>query len=385
MLKKNWQFFVFIVVLLTATYYATRSPLIRDIAAGRRINILLLGTDLVDYARHADSIILLSISPRQRTLDFISIPRDTYIKVPHLFFHRINEVYAYYWRITQSERIAATKTSEIVREYLFYNQLPINYYLVINYRAFQNFIEAVGPVEVQITRPMRYHDRAGKLNIDFSTGTYKLDGQRALEYVRFRDAAGDLGRMRRQQYFLTQLLNSAKKFIWIKNIGKIILTYRRDTFSNISFYDALSLLAECHSVDRTHFRFATLPGQIYSVFWKTAPEQISHLLKQMELSGELETLTEAPRVEVYNATRQNELARELRNYLLEMGFNVLNWGNCLSTQKYTTIKNFSGNIAAAERLKNIFPQARIINYLDTRSDTDFIITVGEDYQGMLRR
>lgn len=381
MIKKNWQYFLFLVIFLIAIYFSVNSSLVRDIAGGRRINILLLGTDWVDYARHADTIILLSISSRQRTLDFISIPRDTYLNVSHLFFHRLNEVYTYYWRTTHSDRIAAEKTRQMVCQQVFYDQIPIDYYLVVNYPAFREFIDAIGGVEVQITRPMYYRDRAAKLEINFSTGIYRLNGQRALEYVRFRDSAGDLGRVRRQQYFLSQLVNSVKKFIWLKNIPKLFSVYHRHIYSNIRFYEALSLLIECHAVERTNFRFATIPGKIYSVFWKTSPLEVSQLLKKMELSGELETLTEVPpRVEVYNATSQRDLARKIRNQLLDAGFNVLNWGNCLATQKYTTIKNFTGNIQAVERLKNFFPQARVVNYLDSHSDIDCIITLGEDYQ-----
>ncbi|MDO9574470.1 MAG: LCP family protein [Candidatus Contubernalis sp.] len=57
------------------------------------------------------------------------------------------------------------------------------------------------------------------MNINLASGLQRLDGDKALQYVRFRnDAAGDLGRVERQQQFVKALINEAFSY---KNVVKL--------------------------------------------------------------------------------------------------------------------------------------------------------------------
>ncbi|HNV71064.1 MAG TPA: LCP family protein, partial [Candidatus Ozemobacteraceae bacterium] len=72
-------------------------------------------------------------------------------------------------------------------------------------------IDLLGGVEIDVERRMKYTDNWQKLYIDLMPGLQRLDGQKALQYVRFRaDAAADLGRIKRQQKFLAALLQQVK-------------------------------------------------------------------------------------------------------------------------------------------------------------------------------
>ena len=122
-------------------------------------------------------------------------------------------------------------------------EVKFNYYAVVTFSAFAHFIDAVGPVPVTINRPMHYDDNWGNLHIHFEPGEYLLDGDRALEYVRFRHSSlGDLGRIKRQHRFLKNLLVSVIDFKTILAIPRFIKIYREDIFTNISLCEILPAL-----------------------------------------------------------------------------------------------------------------------------------------------
>ena len=78
----------------------------------------------------------------------------------------------------------------------------IHYYAQLDYGGFKKMIDLLGGVPVIVDEPMHYDDNWGKLHIHFEPGKHFLNGQKALEYVRYRGLSGDFGRVLRQQEFL---------------------------------------------------------------------------------------------------------------------------------------------------------------------------------------
>src|SRR5262245_51347165 len=81
----------------------------RALRAGRPLYGLLIGTDWVDNAQHSDTIVFAHYDPSFRTLDLLSIPRDTKVEIPHLRVRKINEVYAYAYRASNRNHDAAAR------------------------------------------------------------------------------------------------------------------------------------------------------------------------------------------------------------------------------------------------------------------------------------
>ena len=93
-------------------------------------------------------------------------------------------------------------TRETVEDFL---GLEIDYYVTINKSRFAEVIDAMGGVDIYVERDMHYEDPwddDGGLYIDLKQGLQHLDGKTAIEFFRFRDAEGDVGRVRRQQAFM---------------------------------------------------------------------------------------------------------------------------------------------------------------------------------------
>ena len=126
-----------------------------------------------------DTILYVSIVGDEMTL--IAIPRDLYLDA---WQTRINAMYAYQ---------GAEGLRRTVEELL---GLPVDYYAVINLDLFENVVDALGGVEVNVPYRMLYADRAAGLNIDLRPGPQVLDGAAAAGFVRFRESPrGDLDRL----------------------------------------------------------------------------------------------------------------------------------------------------------------------------------------------
>lgn len=168
-----------------------------------RINILLLaiGGEGHSGANLADTIMIASIEPKEHKIALLSIPRDLYVQVPDKdVYTKINAIHAY--GETQKKDYGPQLLKQKVEEI---TGLTIHYYGRIDFTAFKQIVDAVGGVNINIENS--FFDYWHK--ISFSAGTEKMDGERALAYVRARyiegPEGGDFKRAARQQKVLMAL------------------------------------------------------------------------------------------------------------------------------------------------------------------------------------
>lgn len=171
--------------------------------SGNRINILLIavggqghkGEDL------ADTIMVISYQPSSNKAALLSIPRDLYVPVPgQEYYSKINAVHAF------GESQKKDRGPELMRELIQdMTSLPIHYYVRVDFTAFKNIVDAIGGINITIDNS--FYDYWHK--ISFPAGTEKMNGERALAYVRARyiegSEGGDFKRAGRQQQVLLAL------------------------------------------------------------------------------------------------------------------------------------------------------------------------------------
>ncbi|PTM56717.1 LCP family protein [Desmospora activa] len=158
------------------------------------VSILLLGVDerkqKNDRGR-SDTMMVITINPRQQTLKMMNIPRDTYTVIPgRSGYDKINHAYAF-----GGEELAITSVEEFL-------DIPIDYYAKVNMEGFTQIIDVLGGVEVQVPFDFEYLEQA------FKKGPMHLDGEAAIRYTQMRkeDPQGDLGRNVRQQQVIKAIL-----------------------------------------------------------------------------------------------------------------------------------------------------------------------------------
>jgi len=205
----------------------------------RSVNILVLGTDQREWDESArsDVIIVININPRTKKVNLLSIPRDARVDIPGHDFDKINAAYnSLYFNDGGPDLSVRT-----VENLLGLNEGEIPYFAVLNFNGFKEVINALGGVDIDVEEPMHYHSHLGDVVIDLEPGMQHLNGEKALEYARFRhDRYGDFtesedgtvhGRVVRQQKLIKALINQSKSWntIWklpsiTKAIGNAIYT-----------------------------------------------------------------------------------------------------------------------------------------------------------------
>lgn len=222
------------------------------------LNLLVLGTDDVDFSKHTDTIMLIHWRPLPRRLSLLSVPRDTLIRMPKRGAMKINAVYAY-GNALGSREYALAMTRASIETLL---GLKVHYVIHIRYSNFIQLVDALGGVPLYVAKRMQYTDQAGGVNINLQPGYQLLDGRQSLNYVRFRqDREGDIGRIRRQQEFLQAFVNQLARFTKVLRTLGAFYTFLEQVETNLNYPTAIFLAMEVKSTARESWRRAILPGK----------------------------------------------------------------------------------------------------------------------------
>lgn len=168
-----------------------------------RVNVMLLGVN----GGMTDTIMVASFDMKAKHVDLISLPRDTY-------YYREGYNGAAEKKLNAAYRKNPLNTANAISDLLL--GMPIHYYAVVDYGGVKKIVDAVGGVPMDIPFTMKYRDPYDKppLNIYIEKGPQTLDGEHAVQFLRYRHGykEGDLGRVKAQQEFMKsafrQFLNS---------------------------------------------------------------------------------------------------------------------------------------------------------------------------------
>jgi len=238
-----------------------------------RVNFILLGIN----PPLSDTIMFVSFDKENKHVDLISIPRDTY-------YHRDGYSGLAEDKLNAAYKENAINTAKAVSEILL--GVPINYYAVIDYDGVKNIVDAMGGVPINITHKggLHYEDPYDKppLVIDIPEGQQVLDGEHAVQFLRYRKgyAEGDLGRVKAQQEFMRNAFKQCISF----DILDIAQTVFENVDSDITMGVVTSLAKSAVGIGGDDIETYTLPVQIqdyapYYVYPKS--QEIGELLTQI--------------------------------------------------------------------------------------------------------
>jgi LCP family protein required for cell wall assembly len=185
-----------------------------DVEEGQRVNVLLVGIDAAPErtTQLTDTMLVVSIDSAGGRSAMVSVPRDTYgVPLPTggVYNSKLNSLMAYAAARPNEFPLGGVGTLKATIGNLL--GVDIHYFAAINLLGFKEAIDAVGGVEVTVTRPINdptYNNEFGtRVGFFLSPGTYRMDGSTALAYVRSRKGIGDndFTRADRQQQLLTAL------------------------------------------------------------------------------------------------------------------------------------------------------------------------------------
>jgi LCP family protein required for cell wall assembly len=184
-----------------------------------RVNILLLG---IGGGNHdggdlSDTIMVLSLDPKTKDVAMLSIPRDLYVKINSSTYGKINGANAF------GGPLLAEKVVQNVIG------VPIHYYIQLDFSGFQQMVDAVGGVDINVkdylSDPEYPCDNNQYRSCGYTqnVGQYHMDGIRALKYARCRKGTcgDDFGRAARQQEVIVALRQKAMQLSTLTNPVKI--------------------------------------------------------------------------------------------------------------------------------------------------------------------
>ncbi len=195
-----------------------------------RLLLMGIGGEKHDGGTLTDTMILATLQlPRDEGTDtkvsLVSIPRDLVVYIPGYDYRKINSAYAF--GESGGRRQGAKLAVQTVEQIL---DTDIPYYAVIDFAGFKKIIDDLSGIEIEVERGFtdaQYPDEQGGYlpPITFAAGRQKMDGDRALQFVRSRHGnngeASDFARARRQQLLLKALKNKATSLRVLTNLSLI--------------------------------------------------------------------------------------------------------------------------------------------------------------------
>lgn len=326
-----------------------------------RINILLLGMGGKNHegGMLTDTIMLVSLNPVEKKAAILSIPRDLSVPIEGRGWRKINNVNAY--AEVQSAGSGGLATSQTVSDIL---DIPIDYYVRIDFQGFINIIDELGGINVYIDNVLEdkrypvmgkeedpsYENRYEHLYID--KGWQTMDGDLALKYVRSRHAYGaegsDFARSKRQQ----KVLEAAKEKFLSKNtlfnpktIADIIGELNDHVSTNLKAWEMIKLWNTFKDIEGKDIVNKGLNNSPNGLLVDMISEEgaylltprsgdfteiqymVSNLFSDAPTKTKERVVTEVTAIEILNGTWINGLASKVALDLEKFGFEVVRLSN----------------------------------------------------------
>ncbi len=167
-------------------------------------SMLFIGIDDSEHRNQqehsrSDALILATFNKDQKSIKLLSIPRDSYVYIPEKGTStKINAAHA---------AGGPKATMDTIEELL---DIPVDYYVRMNFDAFTEVVDALGGIEANVPYAITESDSGDKRDaIHLEPGFQTLDGEEALALARTRKQDSDIQRGERQQEILKAILKKA--------------------------------------------------------------------------------------------------------------------------------------------------------------------------------
>lgn len=250
----------------------------------KRFTVLFVGTDQrvrEESTSNTDTLIVASITIDNGKVALLSIPRDTQVTIPGYGKEKINAA-------ARLGKNGLRTTEELIEQL---TGLTINGYVLTNFTGFKEIIDTLGGITITIEKDMYYitGDKEDGI-INLNKGTQRLNGTKALQYVRFRqDSLGDISRVTRQQAVIKAM---EKEFLQVNTVPKLpwlITQMVNSVDTNLTVGELLPLAKLLLRHDKLDIKSQTLPGNFLIEndisYWKVNPPKAKVAVKRLLEEG----------------------------------------------------------------------------------------------------
>jgi len=362
------------------------------------LNILVMGSDTRDLGTRSfgttegarsDTTLLVHLSGDRKSAVVVSVPRDSMTKAPRDCKDPNSKVAdgpIRQWNANYSLGGPAC----LIRTVEGNTGIFIDHFMVLNFVGFQSMVDALGSVEVCV--PTAVNDSKSKLHLP--AGRSRVTGAQALAFVRVRhnigNDASDLGRINRQQAFLSAMVQEATSSKLLLRPDKLFrfldaATKSLTTDPAMANLNAMREVAQSVvGLKTSQVKFVTVPIEDYppdknrvqwsasaSALWKAirddAPLPGSKPVPRPKPTGTATTavpvLTIRPdkiAVHISNASGVTGRARQAAEDLRIQGFNIIGFSTGNDPKNGVTVGYSSPYLEEARTVAAAFPGATLV-------------------------
>ena len=299
----------------TAMNYLLVGSDTREGLSKAELKALRVGSVATAAGKRSDTMLLVHISKARDKAVMISIPRDTFALIPEHTSKTGKLIPAVYSKINSSFNWGGAPL--LIQTIEEMTELKIDHYIEINFAGFARIVDSIGGVEICTKKNIN----DPKSHLVLEAGVHTLNGIESLKYVRTRefDGMGDIGRMQRQQAFMSAVLRKATSAGVLLNpvtmasfINSALSAVTTD--SELKNSDLIALAKQMKSLSTSSVRTLTVPlsdlnyysnGVTSAVLWDPvlAPQLWTRLREDQAVVDEVvaspsPSSTKSPSVEI---------------------------------------------------------------------------------------
>lgn len=235
------------------TLAKTMDDLPRNERLGSKRNIVVLGVDgreKDDDPGRSDTLFVVMFDPKSKNVSLLSIPRDTRVRIPGHGWDKINHAYAF-----GGHKLTQQTTEELLG-------IQVNNYVMVDFSGFESLVDAIGGIDIDVEKDMYYYDDWDDFLIDLPAGQQHLDGKKAIQYVRYRDEEGDIGRIKRQQKFMMAVYEKIASAQILTKMPGLVSEIMKMVKTDLPVSDMLAMGGALHGMmkEQGGLQMATVPG-----------------------------------------------------------------------------------------------------------------------------
>lgn len=364
------------------------------------IKFLLMG----ESGNLTDTIMVCSYDPKVQSASILSVPRDTFTgknKNRATSSDKINSIYQKKY------------PEKVVNAVNNVTGLDLEYYIAIDTEALIELVDTIGGVTFNVPIDMNYDDSTQDLHIHLKAGEQLLNGDKAEQVLRFRHnndgttypseyGEQDIGRMRTQREFITEVIKQTMKPQNILKIKNFIDIANKNVDTNIDIGLAKDYIPYAVNFKTENLKTGTLPGVpekcngvwIYTVNKKEANQIIEDLFATSEVGKDENTNTNETsnttsektkstakniKIQVLNGSGSKSKLNEVTKLLKNEGYNVTKTGTAQNTSKTAIINRTGKSSQIVSEIKQVLGIGSISTGKNN-ANVDITIIIGKDYK-----
>ncbi len=230
------------------------------------VNILLVGLDYNEersglaqkHTYNTDVMMVLAVDFNNKTVDMISLPRDSYVQMPNAAgIYKLNAAMKCGGGYPQgfSEVLLAAKW--------MLGGIPIDYYYSVTMPVIKDLVNTIGGIDYEVEFDFSVD------NHSYNKGMQHMNGQAVLDYLRVRkniEESGDLNRINRQKKMLFAIFKKMQQQnLWVK-LPSILSSLKDQVMTNTTIGQTTALASLAYGLKDESIKMHSMGGTMASVF-----------------------------------------------------------------------------------------------------------------------